>query len=505
MVTAYRIALIHEDFHASAQALETAVTRAARDFPEISNLLEFSSTLTDERTPQVVAYLASAGGRSSPIVNGVIDAALDRDISILPISSPDRPGEIGRQLPARIAHLNAAIWEGDGTQVAVSLLEMLGLVEKERKIFISYGSIRDSQACLGASGCEAGSWRWMPAQDDEMEPPRTAVETLGGDAAEAPREALDLAVAAVDRLDVHGPAHPLALAALLRRQFIDARKPVPKPCPIHSSAPRGQCKSEPSAAHTPAKCEQSLSYCRSETSTLAVQLHTELVQRRFDVFLDRFAVEPGVDFQRRLDEDLGDKAFVLLLESPDLRDSRWVRHEIVYAHSRRIEILALTLPDTTSSELVPTIDDAFRLRLDASDLSDDGSLSPGGLALVLDEIELGHARALRRRREQILGSVTAKLRAAGCICSPADDWCIVARGPSGRSGLFWVTPRRPEPGDSHSLSHHHDRVKNDPGLDNLHGSVVHEVGRLATDHQNLLDWLSGISGKGLATVATCSV
>ena len=50
----------------------------------------------------------------------------------------------------------------------------------------------------------------MPAEDDEMEPPQIAVEALGGDAAGALREALDLAVAAVDRLDVHGAAHPLA-------------------------------------------------------------------------------------------------------------------------------------------------------------------------------------------------------------------------------------------------------------------------------------------------------
>ena len=383
MVTAYRIVLIHEGRHASAQALETAVHHAVSDFRDISELLDFSSTLSDEPTPQVVAYLASASGKSSRVVNDVIDAALDRDVSILPIASPDGPGDISWQLPDRIAHLNAASWAGDGTQVATSLLEMLGLVEKERKIFISYR--------------------------------------------------------------------------------------------------------------------------RSETSALAVQLHTELVQRRFDVFLDRFAVEPGVDFQRRLDEDLGDKAFVLLLESPKLRQSRWVRHEIVYAHSRRIEILALTLPGTASSELVPTIDDAFRLRLDPSDLSDDGTLSPDGLALVLDKIELGHARALRRRREQILGSVTEKLQAAGCTCSPADDWCVMAHGPSGRSGLFWVTPRRPEPRDFHSLSRHHDRVKSDSGLDCLHSSVVHDAGRLAADHQNLLDWLSGISGRALATVATCSV
>ncbi len=63
---------------------------------------------------------------------------------------------------------------------------------------------------LGAGCCETGSWRWMLAEHDEMEPPRTAVEILGGDAAEAPQEALDLAVAAVDRLDVQGAVHPFA-------------------------------------------------------------------------------------------------------------------------------------------------------------------------------------------------------------------------------------------------------------------------------------------------------
>ena len=40
----------------------------------------------------------------------------------------------------------------------------------------------------------------MPAEHDEMEPPRIAVQAFGGDAAEAPQEALDLAVAAGDAL-----------------------------------------------------------------------------------------------------------------------------------------------------------------------------------------------------------------------------------------------------------------------------------------------------------------
>ncbi len=41
-----------------------------------------------------------------------------------------------------------------------------------------------------------------------MEPPEIAVEILGGDAAEAPQEAHDLAVAAIDRLDVHSTPDP---------------------------------------------------------------------------------------------------------------------------------------------------------------------------------------------------------------------------------------------------------------------------------------------------------
>ena len=43
-----------------------------------------------------------------------------------------------------------------------------------------------------------------------MEPPEIAVVVLGGDAAEVSQEARDLAVAAVDRLDVQGAADSLA-------------------------------------------------------------------------------------------------------------------------------------------------------------------------------------------------------------------------------------------------------------------------------------------------------
>ena len=101
--------------------------------------------------------------------------------------------------------------------------------------------------------------------------------------------------------------------------------------------------------------------------------------------MDRFSVEPGVDFQRRLDEDLGDKAFLLLLESENLIESRWVRHEILYALSNRIETLALTLPGMSRDKKVSVIDDAFRQQLCDKDFTSTRILTDDALDRIIEE------------------------------------------------------------------------------------------------------------------------
>ena len=374
--------LVHRDQDALAGELEKAVSNAVEGMADVANRLEVSGRLVDEGIPQVVAYLASEAGRTDDTVNDVINAALALDVAILPVVREEAGGSVTDHLPESLVRLNTALWQDGGVGVATSLLRILGLVEAERKVFISY------------------------------------------------------------------------------RQ--------------------------------------------SESSELASQLHRALVQRGFDVFLDRFSVDPGIDFQRRLEEDLGDKAFVLLLESDGLEDSKWVRHEIAYAHSRRIEILALTLPHCTIR--VRAIDEAFRLQLVEGDVVDNGILSPDALARTLDAVELAHAHALRRRREQILGSVRQKLRMEGCECLPTNDWCVLAtHSGSGDSGLFWVTPRRPTTKDFHGVSQQQIRLAAGGSVRNLKGAVVHDAGRLADDHQELMNWVADISEKELATIGTCSL
>ena len=53
-----------------------------------------------------------------------------------------------------------------------------------------------------------------------MEPPEIAVEVLGADTVPPAQEALDLAVAAVGRLDVQGAPDPLAGNRFLKEVYL---------------------------------------------------------------------------------------------------------------------------------------------------------------------------------------------------------------------------------------------------------------------------------------------
>jgi hypothetical protein len=231
-----------------------------------------------------------------------------------------------------------------------------------------------------------------------------------------------------------------------------------------------------------------LSYFRTESAPMAEQLHSALAQAQFDVFLDRFSVPPGQDFQRRLDEELADKAFVVLLESPGLRTSHWVEHEVSYAQSHRIGILGITLPETGPSELVPSLADAFRIRLAPGDVTSDGLLVPQAIGAILERIQIVHAGELRRRREQLIGSLRDKLFMDGCTCEPIEDWALLATAAGKRPTVFLITPRRPRPEDLFELH----KIASDATLRSgltLSSAVVHETEHIDAKEKGLMKWI----------------
>ena len=385
MSPSYEVVLIHHDLEDFAFEVAEALRTAARDVLVRPELLDVKYDLSDvgPNSHVAVVYLGSTAGRSDRAVTSALENAVSRPFPVLPIVRDREGGATREKLPNVIENVNAADWDNESATTLLTLLEMLGLVEQERKVFLSYR--------------------------------------------------------------------------------------------------------------------------RSESTQMALQLHMELVRRRFDVVLDRFAIPPGEDFQKRLDEDLGDKAFVVLLESSDLRDSPWVEHEITYAHSHRIDVLAITLPEVAESRLVPVIDEAFRIRLRNDDLAEDGRLTADMLSLILERIELAHAKALRRRREQMLGSLRDQLYRSGCTCAPLKDWAILATGTRKTPSVFLVTPRRPQPEDLHEVHLVRCDVADRIGCNRLFGAVVHEVEHLSSERRGVLTWIAESAHLEIKRLRECTL
>src|SRR5579859_8061926 len=107
-----------------------------------------------------------------------------------------------------------------------------------------------------------------------------------------------------------------------------------------------------------------ISYRQIESAGLAIQLFDKLGEAGFDVFLDHFRIPPGVNFQARLSQELGDKSMVMFLESTTFNKSDWITYEVNTAKTCGLGICALNL---CNAPKVPGVDEALRTSLDHKD------------------------------------------------------------------------------------------------------------------------------------------
>jgi hypothetical protein len=87
-----------------------------------------------------------------------------------------------------------------------------------------------------------------------------------------------------------------------------------------------------------------VSYRRSESQSIAVQLYEAFDKAGFDVFLDTRSVPYGEDFQSILWHRMADSDVVVLLDTPNFRASYWTTQELARANATNIQILHLLWP-----------------------------------------------------------------------------------------------------------------------------------------------------------------
>ncbi|MCC6279287.1 MAG: toll/interleukin-1 receptor domain-containing protein [Saprospiraceae bacterium] len=185
-----------------------------------------------------------------------------------------------------------------------------------------------------------------------------------------------------------------------------------------------------------------ISYKRSDTSELAEQLFDELSHHGFEVFLDQFSIRPGVNFQNRLEQELADKAMIVMLESQDFLESRWVQEEIAFAKKNRLGVMALNID---GAKPVKSIDDEFRIKLTPTDFISEKRLSDDALKDTIARVNDVHSLALFRKKNYMVQNVLLALKRNGGNPDFDTQGFVSVSNSKGTQGYkIWVTPRPPK-------------------------------------------------------------
>jgi hypothetical protein len=151
-----------------------------------------------------------------------------------------------------------------------------------------------------------------------------------------------------------------------------------------------------------------ISYKRSESTSVAVQLFEAFESHNFDVFLDTHSIGKGEAFQDELWHKMTDCDVIVLLNTPDFLNSHWCKEEFAEAGAKQIGIVQLVWPnhnvkmDDTSHISYPKqlIKENF-----TNDLFDDkvvSKLKPDIVEEIIQEVESVRARNLAARQDNLI-------------------------------------------------------------------------------------------------------
>lgn len=149
-----------------------------------------------------------------------------------------------------------------------------------------------------------------------------------------------------------------------------------------------------------------ISYKRTESSNVAIQLYEALEKNNFDVFLDTHSIDKGEEFQEELWHRMTDCDVILMLNTKGFLESEWCEYELEKAHLKRIGIVHLIWPDNDFQNFAQLAHSIKLMNSDFdkpifSDLAK-GRLDIGKVAETIDLIESVRARNLAARQDALI-------------------------------------------------------------------------------------------------------
>jgi len=230
-----------------------------------------------------------------------------------------------------------------------------------------------------------------------------------------------------------------------------------------------------------------ISYRRADTEPMAQQLFEALSRRNVSVFLDTVSVEPAVDFQARLFEQLADHSMVVVLHSSTFSHSTWARQEVEYALAHRLSLMIVRLPGLAAGDVLRVSRRGDQMDLQADDLravapGRPAALKASGLKRLVNTILRVHDVEMIRRLKGIRRRSQMALRRHGLSVQPGRAGAAIHVQGAATGFSLLPTVRPPDVVDLHaastgdSASHAPLRI------------VVGHAANLPAERRALMDW-----------------
>ena len=160
-----------------------------------------------------------------------------------------------------------------------------------------------------------------------------------------------------------------------------------------------------------------ISYKRSESTSVAIQMYEALESHHFDVFLDTHSIEKGELFQEELWHRMTDCDVILLLNTPGFLESHWCKEELAEAGSKQIGIVQLVWPNH-KIEAISHL--SFPLSLKEADFVDEiyddkdkSKLQGDKIEEIVQYIESVRARNLASRQDNLITEFMSIVKQCG--------------------------------------------------------------------------------------------
>ena len=149
-----------------------------------------------------------------------------------------------------------------------------------------------------------------------------------------------------------------------------------------------------------------ISYKRSESTSVAIQMYEALESHHFDVFLDTHSIEKGEPFQEELWHRMTDCDVILLLNTPGFLESHWCKEELAEASTKQIGIVQLVWPNHNIESISHL---SFPLNLESTDFvntiyddKDKSKLKNNKVEEIVQFVESVRARNLASRQDNLI-------------------------------------------------------------------------------------------------------